>query len=115
MGNGFDNAKINAKTCFQHFFAVASDRTAADFQVRILFLIEGFEGTLHAFERLPLVGFIERIEQGIVFTNQRYFCGGRTCINAQVSIALIGVQVAMNNIVLCMAFPKTVVFLLIAE
>ena len=49
MGNGFDNAEINAESCFQHFFAVASDGTAADFQVRILFLIEGFKGTLKMF------------------------------------------------------------------
>ena len=68
----FDNAEINAESCFQHFFAVASDGTAADFQVRILFLIEGFKGTLHAFERLPLVGFIERIEQGIILRSKSW-------------------------------------------
>ena len=112
MRNGFNYAEVNAYTCFDEILTVTRNSggkyryPVAHKSVHFLKLIGD------NVKRSALVGGVVLIKQPALGSDKHKLCRCRTCVNTEISAALVSADILIFEVAFLVAFNEFVVFFL---
>ena len=107
MRHSFNYTVINSQTCLDKILAVACNSRCLYPQLRVCKTVYLSQLSRDYIQWLSLIGAVVLIEQLSLRSDKHKLCCGRACVDAEISVALIGLYVLIFKVRLLVSFNES--------